>query len=217
MESVVSFRRNAVILIALLPLTSVFAGCMTASRPLGKIPLGVAYPVPMAQDASAARTDEPAETSSSTNSAETRNQQQAEFASFVPKRSGHGSARSASPPKPRGEATATAPQSRTYGKVEHVSTGSFEKDVLKADVPVLVDFYADWCGPCRRLAPVLDEVARETPKAKVVKVNIDKSPKLAAKYGVRSIPTVLVFKDGSVAAKRTGMTDQRTLQRMLDL
>ena len=101
------------------------------------------------------------------------------------------------------------------GKVEHVDSGSFQGNVLEADVPVLVDFYADWCGPCRMLAPALDKLARETPDARVVKVNIDKSPQLAAEYRVSSIPTVMVFKDGSVVARHTGMADRKTLQRLL--
>ena len=100
------------------------------------------------------------------------------------------------------------------GKVEHVGTSSFQQHVLEADVPVLVDFYADWCGPCRMLAPALDQLARDS-HAKVVKVNIDKSPQLAEKYRVSSIPTLLVFKDGSIVAQHTGLADQKTLQRLI--
>jgi thioredoxin 1 len=111
--------------------------------------------------------------------------------------------------------TTTHQQVRSPGKVEHVGTDTFQQNVLKADVPVLVDFYADWCGPCRMLAPVLDQVARETPNARVVKVNIDNSPQLAAQYGVSSIPTVMVFKGGSVVAQHTGLADRRTLERLL--
>jgi thioredoxin 1 len=103
----------------------------------------------------------------------------------------------------------------SHGKVEHIGTDTFQQHVLDADVPVLVDFYADWCGPCRTLSPVLDQVARETPTAKVVKVNIDHSPQLAAQYGVSSIPTLLVFKNGSAVAQHTGLADRRTVQRLL--
>ena len=111
--------------------------------------------------------------------------------------------------------TTTAVQRRSHGKVEHVGTDRFQLDVLNANVPVLVDFYADWCGPCRMLAPVLDQVARETPHAKVVKVNIDTNPQIAQAYGVSSIPTVMVFRKGSVVAQHTGLADRSTLQRLL--
>jgi thioredoxin 1 len=118
-------------------------------------------------------------------------------------------------PKEKQAMMTTKPKSWTHGKVGHVATESFQQHVLKSNVPVLVDFYADWCGPCRRLAPVLDQLARETPHAKVVKVNIDTSPQLAQQYGVSSIPTVMVFKGGSIVAQHTGLADRRTLQRLL--
>ena len=111
--------------------------------------------------------------------------------------------------------TTTQKTAPVHGKVEHVGSDSFHQDVLNANVPVLVDFYADWCGPCRMLAPVLDQVARNTPNTKVVKVNIDKSPQLAQAYGVSSIPTVMVFKEGSVVAQHTGLADRGTLERLL--
>jgi thioredoxin len=111
--------------------------------------------------------------------------------------------------------TATQSQPARHGKVEHVNTTSFQGSVLDSDVPVLVDFYADWCGPCRMLAPALDKLARETPDARVVKVDIDKSPQLAARYRVSSIPTVMVFKDGSVVARHTGLADQKKLRQLL--
>jgi thioredoxin 1 len=114
-----------------------------------------------------------------------------------------------------GLATAEPGKPRSSGKVEDVDKSSFRKEVLEAGMPVLVDFYADWCGPCRRMAPALDKLAREVPTAKVVKVDIDKNPQLATKYRVRSIPTVLVFKDGSVVAQHQGLADQKTLQRLL--
>jgi thioredoxin 1 len=106
-------------------------------------------------------------------------------------------------------------KNHSSGKVEYTSTSSFQQDVLDAELPVLVDFYADWCGPCRRLGPTLDKLARETTDAKVVKVDIDKNPQLAAKYRVSSIPTVMVFKDGNVVAQHTGLADQKTLEQLL--
>ena len=100
-------------------------------------------------------------------------------------------------------------------KIEHVSRTDFEQKVLKSTVPVLVDFYADWCRPCQMLAPVLEEVARETPHAKIVKVNVDENPELAAQYNVAAIPSLLVFKDGEVAAERTGVARKADLKEML--
>ncbi len=101
------------------------------------------------------------------------------------------------------------------GTVRHIGTGDFEQQVLNSDVPVLVDFYADWCGPCKKLSPTLDRIASETPGAKVVKVNIDDSPRIAKKYGVSSIPTVMVFKNGSAVARNTGLASQTKLMQML--
>jgi len=100
-------------------------------------------------------------------------------------------------------------------KIEHVSRTDFEQKVLKSTVPVLVDFYADWCRPCQMLAPVLEEVARETPHAKIVKVNVDENPELAAQYNVAAIPSLLVFKDGEVSAERTGVARKADLKEML--
>jgi thioredoxin 1 len=120
-------------------------------------------------------------------------------------------------PERTAEAQRTMPSTTTTsGKVYHVSTANFQQDVLEADVPVLVDFYADWCGPCRMLAPALDQLAKETPHAKVVKINIDKSPQLAAKYKVSSIPTLMVFKDGDISAQHTGMANRKTMEGLLE-
>ena len=107
-------------------------------------------------------------------------------------------------------------QIKIYRMVEHANEADFARLVLQSDVPVLVDFYADWCGPCRTLAPVLEEVARETPHAKVVKVNVDQNPQLAARYGISSIPSVIVFKQGKVATRHTGLASKSQLKTMLD-
>ncbi|ABC24227.1 thioredoxin TrxA [Rhodospirillum rubrum] len=89
--------------------------------------------------------------------------------------------------------------------MKQVSDASFEEDVLKADGPVLVDFWAEWCGPCRQIAPALEELATALgDKVTVAKINIDENPQTPSKYGVRGIPTLMIFKDGQVAATKIG-------------
>ncbi|MSO98390.1 MAG: thioredoxin TrxA [Rhodospirillaceae bacterium] len=89
--------------------------------------------------------------------------------------------------------------------MKHVTDASFEADVLKAQGPVLVDFWAEWCGPCRQIAPSLDEIAKEMDgKLTVAKVNIDDNPQTPTQYGVRGIPTLMIFKDGKLAATKVG-------------
>jgi thioredoxin 1 len=88
--------------------------------------------------------------------------------------------------------------------------------VLDSEVPVIVDFYAEWCGPCKKLAPTLDAFARETAAARVVKVNIDDSPRLARTYGVRSVPSLLVFDQGKVVARHVGLASKPELAKLVD-
>ncbi len=96
--------------------------------------------------------------------------------------------------------------------VDHVTDADFEEKVLKSDVPVLVDFWAEWCAPCRMIAPVLDEIASEMDgRLKVVKLNVDENPNAPAQYGVRGIPTLLLVKDGQVVAQQTGAAPKNSL------
>ena len=101
--------------------------------------------------------------------------------------------------------------------VGHVKTSTFDAEVLQSDVPVLVDFYADWCGPCKKLAPLLDQLAYQTTDARIVKVNIDDNPELAVRYGVKGIPHLKVFKDGKAVAQHVGLADRQQLADLLSL
>ena len=88
---------------------------------------------------------------------------------------------------------------------KHVSDDTFETDVLESQTPVIVDFWAEWCGPCRQIAPALEEIASEmADKVTIAKVNVDENPMTPSKYGVRSIPTLILFKNGEVASTKIG-------------
>jgi len=101
------------------------------------------------------------------------------------------------------------------GEVLTANSDTFDQLVVDSDVPVLVDFYADWCGPCRALSPKLHELAREVPDVRVVKVDIDESPDIAARYQVSSIPAIRVFDEGKVTARHRGLTSKKHLKKLL--
>ena len=96
-----------------------------------------------------------------------------------------------------------------------VNGNTFKAQVLENSKPVLVDFYADWCGPCKMLAPVIEQIAGESSNYDVYKLNVDEAPELAAQYGVMSIPTLIVFMNGEVVAKTIGVQSKQTILNML--
>jgi len=98
-----------------------------------------------------------------------------------------------------------------------VTDASFEKEVLNSSKPVLVDFWAEWCTPCRQIAPALDELSNELgSKISVAKINIDENPNVPMKYGVKSIPTLMIFKGGQVAATKVGALSKQRLKEWID-
>lgn len=102
-------------------------------------------------------------------------------------------------------------------KIVHVSDDDFEGEVLQSPTPVLVDYWAEWCGPCKMIAPILDEIADEYEgKVRVAKLNIDDNPTTPPKYGIRGIPTLMLFKNGEVEATKVGALSKSQLTAFLD-
>lgn len=102
-------------------------------------------------------------------------------------------------------------------QILHVSDASFEEDVLKSDKAVLVDYWAEWCGPCKMIAPILDEISQNyADKVKIAKLNIDENPETPPKYGIRGIPTLMLFKNGAVQATKVGALSKSQLTAFID-
>jgi thioredoxin 1 len=130
------------------------------------------------------------------------------------------------PPKtfhPNSRPYTTTPQNditrslRVSDRIVHTSDATFEQDVLKSNRPVLLDFWAEWCGPCKMIAPMLDEVADEfAERVTVAKLNIDENPQTPPRYGIRGIPTLILFKNGTVEAQKVGALSKAQLKDFLE-
>ncbi len=100
--------------------------------------------------------------------------------------------------------------------VEKVTDTTFDQDVLKSDAPVVVDFWAEWCGPCRMISPALEEISKSLDgRVKIVKLNVDENPATAAKYGIMSIPTLMLFKNGQLASRQIGAAPKAKLEQWI--
>lgn len=114
------------------------------------------------------------------------------------------------------ENTISNVEEEIISNVIHIDEQTFENEVLKSDKIVLIDFYADWCSPCRILSPVVEAISNENDDIKVVKVNVDENPNLSTKYEAYSIPLLVIIKDGEVVAKNTGLITKADLQKLIN-
>ena len=97
----------------------------------------------------------------------------------------------------------------------NISSSNFQQEVMQSDKPVLLDFWAPWCGPCRMVVPIVEEIAEERPDIKVVKVNVDEEPELANRYGIMTIPTLMVMRDGEILNRSSGAKPKKAILAML--
>src|ERR1700756_1475165 len=119
--------------------------------------------------------------------------------------------------EPRGMVFPIRKQRGAPMSVGKVSDATFEAEVLKSSSPVVVDFWAEWCGPCRMIAPALEEIAGSMgEKVKIVKLNVDENPNVAQKYGIMSIPTLMIFKNGEMAARQVGAAPKQKLEQWIN-
>src|SRR5271170_673648 len=108
------------------------------------------------------------------------------------------------------------PRKARSSMVDKVTDATFDQDVLKASEPVVVDFWAEWCGPCKMIAPALEEISKSLDgKVKIVKLNVDENPGTAAKFGIMSIPTLMLFKDGQLASRQVGAAPKQKLEQWI--